>query len=228
MPITLYHVSFNLNEPLHKEFIPRIPDNTINEEDTETARVCFSDSIQGCIRAKNGYPKIDSDYVDIIVWKHQFEDNEDGIYDWKFLYATDRVPDAAVTHEYWYTKRITLDGEVYRIFNIEYKTLYAFRLGYKETVLQLLSEYVGNLSVFADMDPCTIINEWVPENLPTEEEEIIQRLKEALTFEKRQAEEESQYTKIFEELFGDNDIFVEQIPDYDATDMLTAFEIKKI
>ena len=40
MPITLYHVSFNLDEPLHKEFIPRIPDNTINEEDTETARVC--------------------------------------------------------------------------------------------------------------------------------------------------------------------------------------------
>lgn len=42
MPITLYHVSFNLDEPLHKEFIPRIPDNTINEEDTETARVCFT------------------------------------------------------------------------------------------------------------------------------------------------------------------------------------------
>lgn len=40
MPITLYHVSFNLDEPLHKEFIPRIPDNTINEKDTETARVC--------------------------------------------------------------------------------------------------------------------------------------------------------------------------------------------
>lgn len=34
--------------------------------------------------------------------------------------------------------------------------------------MQLLSEYVGDLSVFADMDPCAIINEWVPENLPTE------------------------------------------------------------
>lgn len=78
------------------------------------------------------------------------------------------------------------------------------------------------------MDPCAIINEWVPKNLPTEEEEIIQQLKEALTFEKRQAEEESQYTKIFEELFGDNDTLVEQIPDYDATDMLTAFEMKKV
>ena len=78
------------------------------------------------------------------------------------------------------------------------------------------------------MDPCAIINEWVPKNLPTEEEEIIQQLKEALTFEKRQAEEESQYTKIFEELFGDNYTLIEKIPDYDATDMLTAFEMKKI
>ena len=32
MPITLYHVSFNVDEPLYKKFIPRIPDNTINEE----------------------------------------------------------------------------------------------------------------------------------------------------------------------------------------------------
>lgn len=26
MPITLYHVSFNVDEPLYKKFIPRIPD----------------------------------------------------------------------------------------------------------------------------------------------------------------------------------------------------------
>ena len=108
------------------------------------------------------------------MWKHQFEDNEDGLYDWQSLYTTDRVPDAAVTHEYWYTKKITLDGEVYRISEIEYKTLYAFRIEYKEKVFQLLSEYVGDLTVFADMDPCAIINNWVPENLPFEEEEIIQ------------------------------------------------------
>ena len=46
MPITLYHVSFNVDEPLYKKFIPRIPDNTINEEDTETARVCFRSDIE--------------------------------------------------------------------------------------------------------------------------------------------------------------------------------------
>jgi hypothetical protein len=33
MTITLYHISFNLDEPLHKEFITRIPGNAINEED---------------------------------------------------------------------------------------------------------------------------------------------------------------------------------------------------
>ena len=36
------------------------------------------------------------------------------------------------------------------------------------------------------------------------------------------------YTRIFEELFGDNYTLTEKIPDYDAADMLTAFEMKKI
>lgn len=56
MSVTLYHVSYDLSEPLHKEFIPRIPNNTVNEEDESIPRICFSDSIQGCIRAISGYP----------------------------------------------------------------------------------------------------------------------------------------------------------------------------
>lgn len=60
MSVTLYHVSYDLSEPLHKEFIPRIPNNTVNEEDESILRICFSDSIQGCIRAISGYPKTDS------------------------------------------------------------------------------------------------------------------------------------------------------------------------
>ena len=98
------------------------------------------------------------------------------------------------------------------------------------------------LPLFADGEPAekralesstmrtllSILKNAVEEMDVDQADEIIQQLKETLTFEKRQAEEESQYTKIFEELFGDNDTLVEQIPDYDATDMLTAFEMKKI
>ena len=84
MSVTLYHVSYDLSEPLHKEFIPRIPNNTVNEEDESILRICFSDSIQGCIRAISGYPKTDSGYVDVIVWRHEFQNNDD-LYDWKYL-----------------------------------------------------------------------------------------------------------------------------------------------
>ena len=57
MAITLYHVSYNLEEPLQKEFVPRIPGNSVNEENQTISRVCLSDSIQGCIRAINAYPE---------------------------------------------------------------------------------------------------------------------------------------------------------------------------
>ena len=41
MSVTLYHVSYDLSEPLHKEFIPRIPNNTVNEEDDVFCQVLF-------------------------------------------------------------------------------------------------------------------------------------------------------------------------------------------
>lgn len=104
MAIKLYHVSFDLREPLHKKFVPRIPANTINEENEKIPRICFSNSIQGCIRAIAGYPKTDYSYVDIVVWEHEFYDNNN-LYDWNYLYVNNFVPDAAVTHEYWYTKK---------------------------------------------------------------------------------------------------------------------------
>lgn len=144
MSVTLYHVSYDLSEPLHKEFIPRIPNNTVNEEDESILRICFSDSIQGCIRAISGYPKTDSGHVDVIVWKHVFQNNDD-LYDWKYLYSHNLVPDAAVTHEYWYTKKIVLDGALYRISNIEHRILYSFQPKYKKNILQILSNYIDNL-----------------------------------------------------------------------------------
>ena len=51
MPITLYHVSFNVDEPLYKKFIPRIPDNTINEEDTENGESISQEWYWGQTRA---------------------------------------------------------------------------------------------------------------------------------------------------------------------------------
>lgn len=53
----------------------------------------------------NGYPRTDSGYVDIIVWKHEFDEKKD-LYNWEYLYSNYLVPDVAITHEHWYTKKL--------------------------------------------------------------------------------------------------------------------------
>lgn len=76
MGITLYHVSFNLDEPLHKEFIPKIPSNTVNGENKSISRICFSDSICGCIRAINGYSRTEEDAHCLEVYRDILESNK--------------------------------------------------------------------------------------------------------------------------------------------------------
>lgn len=225
MAIKLYHVSFELSESLHKEFIPKIPDNTIRGENEEIPRICFSDSIQGCIRGIKGYPKMDSPYAEIIVWEHEFLES-DNLYDWRYLYENNLVPDAAVTHEYWFTERITLDGSKYRISDIEHRVLYSFPMKYKEEILQILSDYVEDLTIFENIDPCTIINEWVPEHLDSfDVMDIIERMKEAVSYEEETQESE----ELWKSVFGGGDRrTVSRIPDYDPTDMLVSYVISKV
>ena len=228
--ITLYHVSFNLSEPLHKKFIVRIPVNIMNGEDNTIERICFSDSIQGCIRGIVGYPKVDEEYVDIIVWKHEFQE-DDNLLDWKYLYENDLVPDAAVTHEYWYLKPIILDGVYYRISNIEYRTLYSFPAKFKSEILNILSLYVDTFNDFQDLDPCTIINEWVPNNIPLYEAEVIEQMKNKLCTSELRSEEDD-WDGSFNEnavLFvSDSFVSENRFPEYDATDMLISYRIEKI
>lgn len=222
MSIKLYHVSFDLTEPLHKEFIPRIPGNSMKEEDETIPRICLSDSIQGCIRSICGYPKDDSGCACIIVWEHEFQE-DNALCSWRYLYENNLVPDAAVTHEYWYTNKITLDGTIYKISNIEYRTLYSFRSTYKEEILDILSAYVDDLTVFENIDPCCIINDWLPRNLPAEMDEIIKQMKEKLTYDEERDEDKSKMEELGRQLWGDDfREITNRIPDYDPTDMIVS------
>lgn len=226
MSITLYHVSFDLNEPLHKEFSPRIPSSVMSEEDDGIPRICFSDSIQGCIRAICGYPKIDSEYVDIIVWKHEFKSNE-YLFDWNYLYLKNLVPDAAVTHEYWYTKEIILHGDIYRISNIKYRTFYIFQNKYKGSILNILSQYIEFDSDFENSDPCWIINEWVPNHLPLNKDSIIKRVEEELSHIEDEKEDNENSTLIYRKIF-EKEPPVKKVIDYQYIDMIVSCQMHKI
>ena len=108
--IKLYHVSYDTTEPLDKEFIPKIPQNTATGENESIPRVCLSDSIEGCINAieDNFGNYEDEDRATIIVWESEFSLFDDKLLCWQYLYENDLVPDAALTHEYWYFIKTTL------------------------------------------------------------------------------------------------------------------------
>ena len=83
----LFHLSTYRNLSV---LTPRIPENAVPEyEDATTKRVCFSDSIEGCLSALQN-PREYYVYV-------PEEDIEDSVYH----PTSDEVKDAKYTHEVW-------------------------------------------------------------------------------------------------------------------------------
>ena len=222
MPITLYHVSFDQGEPLHKVFEPRVPESVGNGEDEKVRRVCFSDSIVGCIRGIQGDLK--ADCADIVVWQHRFDEDDRDLLNWKYLYYRGLVPDAAVTHEYWYLKRIELDGKRYRIEAAEHETFLIIPPQYKGVVLRILAKYATIDLALEQMDPCTIVNEWVHEQLAGDEIDIREEIREKVV---RNVERPAD--PMTRRLFGDDeDLLSDTICDADPLEVLTGCTIREL
>lgn len=82
-----------------KYLYPRIPKNFMTDngyEDNHTKRVCFSTSIDGCLRALSKKP-------DPILYVHQ----PDGEYE-IYKPSKDEVPDVFITNEVWITESVKL------------------------------------------------------------------------------------------------------------------------
>ena len=204
--IRLFHVSFNIMEPLHKVFIPRVPENPMNGEDESYQRICFSDSITGCINSigKILEPCDNTDLVSIIVWEKEVDLFDEKLISWKKLYDNSLVPDAAVTHEYWYLEKLCLDGAYYQIKNVK-KTMENRRQVeiikpcYRENLIKILLKYGVDENVIDNIDVCTLVNEWIPNNMRGFYEYIMTELKKEMTIVCKQEVSEELYEKIFGE-----------------------------
>jgi len=185
--IKLYHISYDLSEPLDKKFIPKIPSNPATGEDESIPRICLCDSIEGCINAaedKLGNYE-DTDIATIIVWEKEFSLLDDKLICWQQLYEDDLVPDAALTHEYWYLEPLHMKGSLYKILNVNdaisnKKIVYIIKPKYKEKVLYILADYGINLDGIKNIDLYTLINEWLPSVLPEKLDVIIEKLMEEI------------------------------------------------
>ncbi len=185
--IKLYHISYDITESLKKEFIPRIPENIATGEDKAIPRICLCDSIERCINAAED--KF-GDYEDegkaiIVVWKHEFSLSDDKLLCWQYLYENNLVPDAALTHEYWYLDTLQMIGNYHEIMNINdaifnKKLVYIINPKNREKVLQVFNNYGIDTSSISNFDLYTLVNEWLPSFFPNEHESVIAELKKEI------------------------------------------------
>lgn len=193
----LFHVSL---EPVSDGiFVPRVPRNVASMEDTVTPRICFSESIIGCLAAiadfDNKISCTDFDYknscYNAYIYSINTEDfSPEDFIPWNELYESNKVPDASITHEWWLLKPVKLNPEPIQIHDYVIDELYWLTKGNTCNYLKQLSEletwgkYINwvqrNKPDSLQVLPCYLINfysdfvvgyyEWVKDNgLQTED-----------------------------------------------------------
>lgn len=115
----LYHASFDLNEK-EKLFIPRIPKSKAKNENDSIKRICFSESIEGCLTAiGNLADQLETTNWNILIFKVDTNElDKEYLRDPQFIYNA-LVEDALITREWWYLNPINLIGEQYKILDME-------------------------------------------------------------------------------------------------------------
>lgn len=98
------HVSFDPVE----EFIPRIPEMRLPNEDFKVKRICVSDTIKHCLAAIPAIEDVADSCIqhnyDPIIHVYNLIPQDGSVINTKSLGEKELVPDAWATHEMWLTK----------------------------------------------------------------------------------------------------------------------------
>lgn len=108
---TYYHVSLVEDEISPKTFVPRIPNRSMDDEDTSISRICVAEEISGCIKAfpdKISFALCNDLMGSAYLFVYKVDMTKIGcenILYWNQI--KDLVPDASTTKEAWITKEFT-------------------------------------------------------------------------------------------------------------------------
>lgn len=141
--ITLYRVSFDTEKPLTRRYEPRVPLTAMLGEDKITPRVCFADSIEGCISAMPH--DLRGEYFGegriIVVFSFRVEADDPAL--WTPEDLKQSVPDAEFTREYWYTEPVILTGRLVRIGEFAWGNYFFATEKDRKGVYKVLAEQYG-------------------------------------------------------------------------------------
>ena len=141
-----YHVSTHKGATIEQELIPRIPNNTLDDENKDIPRICLSTSIEGCF--------ISLQYITdkpFILYELDIDENDKALLNSKYLYDNNLVMDALETNEYWYLNPIKATGKVYAILGYDLDFDFAWTCIKLEDVVNIVSRIIKDKEILNNL-----------------------------------------------------------------------------
>lgn len=114
--VKLYHVAVGKHD-LARTFTPRVPESANPPEDTITPRICFAESLEGCLSAI-GHPFYYPGKPELLtVWEYDADTRY--CIPPEYLYDKGLVMDSLRTREWWVLQPLTLTGKYVNLVNFE-------------------------------------------------------------------------------------------------------------
>jgi len=159
--MVLYHITYDLGQDEEHIFVPRIPEEKIEQdEDITIPRICFADTIENCIRAVNGYPRDEANYIR--VYELEVDPNDNDLMSWEELYINGYVNDVELTHEFWYLKPVKMKSRVYKITSFDVREFIVVAQELKTKIVSaIIDDFDVKKDVFGEMSASYILNDWI-------------------------------------------------------------------
>lgn len=220
----LYHVSYDVFQAERYVFKPRVPESRADRENDSIKRICFTDSIENCLRSISSDLQFMNEYNLIRVYKFEVSDQDENLMHWEELYRNNYAYDAALTHEYWYLNEVVLESKIYCIKDYSYDIFTIIPFDQKKLVIDTLKEFGIETNPIKNKCASDIFNFWLEENVQMFE--IVQeKIKSKLTIFKT---EDISNDKLFEQIFGHAPNFTCKINNYEPIKMIKNLKIEEV
>ena len=145
----LYHLSVFL-QGKKVLFTPRVPKSAAEGENATIERICFSTSIENCIKAI-GPSKFKSG-TKFMVFEADIDANSESLISPQVLFDRNYVKDALENEEYWYMDSIELSGKYYIIQNIDYEPKLSLKCVNIDEIKSILLQVSSKFKLITDLN----------------------------------------------------------------------------
>lgn len=146
----LYHISVFLQGSKKVLFKPRVSKSAAEGENATIERICFSTSIENCIKAI-GPSKFKSG-TKFMVFEADIDADSKSLIPPQVLFDCNYVKDALENEEYWYIDSIELDGKFYIIENIDYEPQISLKCVTIDEIKSILLQVSSGFKFVTDLN----------------------------------------------------------------------------